>query len=110
MLLPNVFTGIVVSVEAVATRTTEEEALRTTIVAGLMSTLATGLARVSRINFLDTNTTLLCFVGSEVIELGKCPTMQTPFVLDVLVGFATSHVRGFSNVRQVLKDIRCASR
>jgi len=74
-----------------------------------MSTLATRLACVAWVNLLDTDTALLPLVGNEAVELGKRPTVQFPLILDVLVVLATSHLRGLTNIGEVLKDYGCTS-
>jgi len=75
-----------------------------------MTALATRLGRVSRVNLLDANTALLPFIGDEAVQLSKCPTVQLALVVNVLVVFAASHVRVLTNIGEVLKDNRCASR
>ncbi len=56
-----------------------------------------------RVNLDYSHASLLSFVGDEVIQLGKCPTVQAPFVLNMLVLFAASHLGGPPNVAEVFQ-------
>lgn len=46
----------------------------------------------------------LGFVGEEIVELGKRPTMQPPFGVHRFVLLASSHLRIVSNVLEVFQD------
>ena len=56
-----------------------------------------------RVNLDYSNAYLLSFVGDEVVQLGKCPIVKAPFVLNMLVLFAASHLGGLSNVAEVFQ-------
>src|SRR5205085_11144137 len=103
MLLPNIVTGIEVCIEAIATVTTQEETLRTTVVTSLMSTFATGLGRVSRVDFHDLDTSFLCFVEDEAIQLSKAPPVKTSLRVSFLA-FAIANLRGCSNVGEIFQN------
>ncbi len=51
----------------------------------------------------DIDTSFLGFIGDEVIQLSECPTVQAPFVLPMLLLFASSHLGRVSNVREVFQ-------
>src|SRR5437016_14599075 len=70
----------------------------------LITTTRTGLTGMPGVNDGYPDTTLLRFVGGNVIQLGKRPTMQLPLVLDVLVLDAAPHVGSICDVGEVLKD------
>jgi hypothetical protein len=74
----------------------------------LIPTATTRLRGVPRVYPLDTDASLLPFIGDEGIQLGKRPAMESSFVLNVLMLFATSHLGGLSNVTQVFQDNRAA--
>ncbi len=99
MFVPNVAGRIVISIEAIATRTTEEETLRATVRAVLRATPGTGLRGVPGVNFDHLYPPLLGFVGQERLELGKAPTMQTTLRVRVFSQCGTA-----ANMGQVLKD------
>ena len=77
---------------------------RTTIGAMLVATPATGLAGMPGVNLDYSNTAFLRFVGNEIVELGKAPTVQTAFVRNVLVLFAAPHLGGVPDVLEIFKD------
>jgi len=74
----------------------------------LIATGAAHLGRVSRVYLLDRDTTGLRLIANEAIQLGKCPTVQASFVLDVLIVLASAHFRGLPNVGEIFKDNRTA--
>jgi hypothetical protein len=80
-----------------------EERLRTTIIAGLVPTLATGLAGISGVNLDHADTICLGFVLDKRVQLGKAPTMQASFVLTMPVLFPSAHLGRLSNVLEVFK-------
>src|SRR2546421_1573999 len=75
----------------------------------LIPTPTTGLRGMPRVYLDHGDTTGFSFVLDKRIQLGKTPTVQTPFVLNVLVLFAPSHLGGFTNSRQVFKHESRAS-
>ena len=75
-----------------------------------MPTPATGLAGMTWVDLDHPDTTRLRFVRGERIQLGKCPTVQFPLVLDVLVLLATPHGGGLSDMGEILENECCASR
>ena len=81
-----------------------EKTLRTSIRTVLMSTTATGLRGMTWVYFDHLNTSCLCFVGHEAVQLFKRPPMEAAFGLDVLVVLATSDLGRSANVFQVLED------
>ena len=99
MLLPNIVTGIEVCIEAIATVTTQEETLRTTVGTVLVPATATSLRGVSRVNLDHLDTSLLCLVYQEAMELRETPIMESTLCFRILL-----HRGAFTNVRQVLKD------
>ena len=107
MLLSNILSGIEVCIQAVATLFTEEETLRTTIGTMLMSTFATGLARVARVDLDHSDTMCLCLVLDKRVQLGKAPTMQASLVVNVLVLLASAHLGGLSKVLEIFQDDSC---
>lgn len=54
-----------------------------------------------RVNLDHGDTPFLRFVGDEAIELGKRPTVQASFVVNVLVLLASPHLGGLANVGEV---------
>src|SRR5437667_7298418 len=70
----------------------------------LIATPTTRLRGMSRVNFYHRDPTCFSFVLNKRIQLGKTPTMQTPFVLNVLLLFASSHLGSFPDSGQVFKD------
>src|SRR5438132_1387262 len=75
----------------------------------LIPTPTTGLRGMPRVYLDHGDTTGFSFVLDKRIQLGKTSTVQTPFVLNVLVLFAPSHLGGFTNSRQVFKHESRAS-
>lgn len=75
----------------------------------LVATTGTGLRGVTRVNSEHADTPLLPFVGDELIQLCKCPTVQTAFVLNVLVFLASSHFGRVPDTAEVLKDKSAAN-
>ena len=69
----------------------------------LIATLRTGLTGMPGVYLDDSDTSFLGFIGDEVIQLSECPTVQAPFVLNMLLLFASSHLGGVSNVREVFQ-------
>ena len=87
----------------VSTLTALKEGLRTAML------IATGTARLTRVpgvDLLNGDSASLRFIANEAIELGKRPRMQTSLLAHILLVLAPSHLRGFSNVSQVLKHNR----
>jgi hypothetical protein len=104
MLLPNILRCIEISVQGVPTLTTFEEALRATVRAMLITTRTTRLTGVAGVYLCDAYPSLLPLVGNEVVELGKRPTVQASFVINVLLALASSHFRGVADVGQIFED------
>ena len=96
MLVSNIDRGIQISIEAVATCTTEEERLRPTIIPRLLPTLTAHLRGVSWINLDHLNPTCLRLVAQEGVELGKAPSVHAALPLTFLVGDT------LANISQVL--------
>lgn len=101
MLVSNVFCSIIICIATVAARAAKEERLRAAIIAGLMSTTTTHLARVPGVHSDHLDPALLPFVIDEAIQLGKGPTMQFSFVLHVLVLFAAPDLGGVTDVGEI---------
>jgi hypothetical protein len=76
--------------------TAHKQGLRTAVVASLITTPATGLTRMARVNFAHNHPSFLCLVEQEAMELGKTPTMQPPLTLSM------SQLGSLTNVGQVL--------
>jgi len=74
-----------------------------------MTTRRTSLRSVAGVNFDYLDTTLLRFVCDEVIELSKCPCMQSAFRRDILVLFAAPNLTVLSDVLEVFQN-KCCSR
>jgi hypothetical protein len=104
VLLPHIIAGVEVSVEGIAAPAAEEDRLRTAIGTMLIATARTRLRGMPGINRDHTDATLLRLVDGESMQLGKRPTMQPPFVSNVLVPFASAHPGGLTNMREVLED------
>lgn len=82
--------------------------LRTTIIAGLVPTLATGLASMPGVDLDHTDTVCLGFVLDKAVQLGKAPTMQAAFVVTFLTAFlTTSHPGGVPDVLKVFQHDGC---
>jgi hypothetical protein len=82
--------------------------LRTTIIAGLMPTLATGLAGMPGVDLDHMDTVCLGFVLDKGVQLGKAPTMQAAFVVTFLTVFlATPHLGGVLDVLEVFQHDGC---
>src|SRR3989442_9846294 len=62
------------------------------------------------VNLGHNNTLFLCFVDDKRIQLSKRPTMQSPFVVNVLVPLTSSHPGGLSNMSKVLQNNRATRR
>ncbi len=56
------------------------------------------------VNLDHSDTALLPFVGDEVVQLGKCPTVQAAFVRNVLVLFASAYLGGIPDLGEVFQD------
>lgn len=72
----------------------------------LIATSTTGLRGLTWINLDHADPLFLGFVGQEIVELGKPPTMQPPFGVNPVVLLASSHLRSVSNVLEVFQDER----
>src|SRR5207247_5050178 len=97
--------GIEISVELIATGATVKDRLRTTIVTGLVPALGAGLRGMPGVNLDHTDTTCLGLVLNKRVQLGKAPTMQTPFVIALLTIFlATPRLGGVPDVLEIFKD------
>ncbi len=92
---------IEIGIQAIPTFSTEEETLRPTIGTGLVPTATTRLLGMTRVNLDHGDPTFLSFVGNEVVQLGKRPTVQAPF------GLFPPDLGAFPNIGEVLKDNRC---
>src|SRR5439155_25890572 len=57
-----------------------------------------------RVNLDHSNTSLLRFIGNEIVQLGKCPTMQPSLTFNVLVLFASSHLGSLTYLREMFQD------
>src|SRR5439155_18922177 len=57
-----------------------------------------------RVNLDHCNTSLLRFVGNEIVQLGKYPTMQPSLIFNVLVLFASSHLGSLTDLREIFQD------
>jgi hypothetical protein len=97
MFVTNIDRGIQISIEAVATYTTEEERLGPTIIPRLMPTLTAHLRGVSWINLDHLNPTCLSLVAQEVVKLSKAPSVHVALPFTFLVGDT------LANISQVLK-------
>ncbi len=56
------------------------------------------------VNLDHSDTALLPFVGDEVVQLGKCPTVQAAFVRNVLVLVASAYLGGLPDLGEVFQD------
>ncbi len=74
----------------------------------LIATPATGLGRVPGINPDYLYPLFLSFVIQECVELGKAPTVQFAFVVNVLVLFPSPYLGGISDVDEVFQHDRAA--
>lgn len=110
MLVSDVFRSVQVCIEAIVTLTAKEQRLRTSVVTSAMPTTRTRLRRVAWVNLLDADTALLPFISNEAVQLGKCPTMQLAFVLNVLVFLAASNLGSLTDVGEIFKNNGCTSR
>lgn len=110
VFLSNVIAGIEVSMKVIATFAAKEDRLRTAIGAMPVATARTGLAGMPGIDLDHPDAPLLCLVGRETVQLGKCPIVQSTFIPDILVPFATPQLRCLSNVGEILENEECASR
>jgi hypothetical protein len=97
MFVPDIVGRIQISVQTVATFTTEEKRLRTAILTSLMLAGRTPLRGVPRVNFDHSNPTSLSLVAQEAVELGKAPGMHTA------LSFAWLVRDTLANIGQVLK-------
>src|SRR6266576_262220 len=104
ILLSNVVAGVQVSIELIPALTAEEEALRTAIGTVSMPTTRAGLTGMPGVNLGHLDTAFLCLVHGKIVQLGKCPAVQLPLVLDILVLLASAHMRRLTNIGEVLKD------
>ncbi len=73
--------------------------MRTTVGTVLVPATATSLRGVSRVNLDHLDTSLLCLVYQEAMELRETPIMESTLCFRMLL-----HRGAFTNVRQVLKD------
>lgn len=81
-----------------------KDGLRPAIVPGLVPTLATGLARVTRVNLDHTDTAYLGFVLDKRVQLSERPAMQTSLVVTLRTRlFASAHPRSITNVLQIFQ-------
>ena len=101
ILLSNIDRCIEIGIKLIAAFTAEEETLRTTVVPMLEATSTTGLTRMPGVYFDHLDTLSLCLIVDKAEKLGKAPTMQTSFVVNVLVVFASSHLRRLSNIGEI---------
>ena len=97
MFVPYIVGRVQISVQTVATCTTEEQRLRTAISVSLMLAGRTQLRRVPRVNFDHCHPTSLSLVAQEAVELGKAPGMHTALAFALLVRDT------LANIGQVLK-------
>src|SRR5260370_30437779 len=102
MFVPDIVGRVQISVQTVATFTTEENRLRTAIIASLMLTGRTHLRRVPRVNFDHSTPTSLSLVAQEAVELGKAPGVHTALSFAFLVRDT------LANICQVPKHNRTA--
>lgn len=100
MFIPNVVTGIQVSIECIAASAALEKRLRTTVGTMLRATVRAGLTGVTRVNLDHADPALLGFVDQEALELGKAPTMELP--LRVLFLALAANLRIGAKMGQVL--------
>lgn len=98
MLVSNVFCGVEICITTVPTLPTMEKGLRTTIIAGLIPTARTLLARMPGVYFDHLDATRLRFVGGEAMQLGKAPALYPALPLSFAVGDT------LADMRQVLKN------
>src|SRR5579859_5325366 len=68
-----------------------------------MPTARTGLTGMTRVNLLDTDTSCLCFISSEGMQLRKRPAMEASLGIDVVSSFPSTYFAICSNVGQILK-------
>src|SRR6266480_1182408 len=85
MFVPDIVGRVQISVQTVATFTTEEKRLRTAIIASLMLAGRTQLRCVPGVNFDHSNPTSLSLVAQEAVKLGKAPGMHTALSFALLV-------------------------
>jgi len=82
--------------------------LRPTIIAGLMPTLATGLAGMPGVGLDHTDTACFCLVLDKTLQLSKAPTMQAAFIVALRTRFlATSQLGGVPDILEVFKHDGC---
>jgi hypothetical protein len=105
VLLSNILSSIQVGIEAIATVATEEKRLRTSIVSGLMPATRTGLTRVPRVYFLDTDPFLVCLIGQKRVKLCKAPTVETALCFRMFL-----HPDARADMGQILDHNGAASR
>ena len=80
--------------------------MRATIGTMLIPTTRAGLGSMPRVNLDHADPSFLGFVGEEVGELGKRPTVQPPFGVNMFVLLASSHLRIVANVLEIFQDER----
>ncbi len=80
-----------------------EQRLRAAIVTSLMPASRAGLTGMPGVYFDHRDTACLCFVLDKRVQLGKAPTMQSALIVHVPVVFAPSHLRCFTDVREVFQ-------
>lgn len=100
MFIPNVVTGIQVSIECIAASAALEKRLRTTVGTMLRATVRAGLTGVTRVNLDHADPALLGFVDQEALELGEAPTMESS--LRVLFLALAANLRIGAKMGQVL--------
>jgi len=81
-----------------------KESLRPSIRTMVIATARTGLRSMPRINSDHGNASCLRLVLDKRVQLSKTPTMQPTLVLNILLLFASSHLRSLSDMSQILKD------
>src|SRR6266700_2857924 len=69
-----------------------------------MPTFGTSLRGMPRVNLDYFETSRLSFVLDKGVQLSKAPTVQTSFVVNVLVLLASPHLGSFPDVGQVLRN------
>src|SRR2546421_4268597 len=90
--------------ETIPTVFTEEQTLGFTIGAVLIMTFTACLRGVAWVNFDHLDSTLSSLVCDKVIELSKCPSMQSTLCRNILVLFATPNLARLSDVLEVFQD------
>src|SRR6266571_4365009 len=103
VFVANIHGSVEICIEAVPALAAKEEGLRTAIGAMLIPTPTTRLAGMSGVNLGHSNPPCLCLVGQKAMELGKRPTMEAAFGLDVFVRLSASDLGSFADILQVLK-------